>query len=237
MPAASATSLEQIARDGVVLAAAISEPWPGPHAPGHGCHPHRVGLANRRSQDVLHHVAGGHRSLRGGDLCRRRGHRSATPTRWCPPTRPASSCTTTGTRSACAPPAATPSRSRASSCRSPVYAAASGRATQLPYMERNLVPGLFHAAASLGIAESADAVARRGIAGRINGDAHPRMQVADNAVDLSASRAVALPRGYSDRRPPGREPGIGRHPRRSSRRCSPRPRPPRRSWARRPPAS
>jgi alkylation response protein AidB-like acyl-CoA dehydrogenase len=60
----------------------------------------------------------------------------------------------------------------------------------LPYIERNLHPGLFHAAASLGIAESADALARRGIAGRINGDARPRMQVADNAVDLAASRGV-----------------------------------------------
>jgi alkylation response protein AidB-like acyl-CoA dehydrogenase len=36
-----------------------------------------------------------------------------------------------------------------------------------PYMERNLMAGLFHAAASLGIAESADQIARRGIAGRI----------------------------------------------------------------------
>ena len=60
----------------------------------------------------------------------------------------------------------------------------------LPYMERNLVAGLFHASASLGIAESADATARRGIAGRINGDARPRMQIADNAVDLAASRGV-----------------------------------------------
>jgi L-evernosamine nitrososynthase len=60
----------------------------------------------------------------------------------------------------------------------------------LPYMERNLVAGLFHAAASLGIAESADQVARRGIAGRINGDARPRMQIADNAVDLAATRGV-----------------------------------------------
>ena len=60
----------------------------------------------------------------------------------------------------------------------------------LPYMERSLVAGLFHAAASLGIAESADEVARRGIAGRVNGDARPRMQVADNAVDLAAARGV-----------------------------------------------
>ena len=60
----------------------------------------------------------------------------------------------------------------------------------LPYMERNLVAGLFHAAASLGIAESADQIARRGLAGRVNGDARPRMQVADNAVDLAAARGV-----------------------------------------------
>jgi len=60
----------------------------------------------------------------------------------------------------------------------------------LPYMERNLVAGLFHAAASLGIAESADAITRRGVAGRIDGDARPRMQIADNAVDLAASRGV-----------------------------------------------
>jgi alkylation response protein AidB-like acyl-CoA dehydrogenase len=60
----------------------------------------------------------------------------------------------------------------------------------VPYIERNLDSGLFHAAASLGIAESADATARRGIAGRLNGDARPRMEVADNAVDLAAARGV-----------------------------------------------
>jgi alkylation response protein AidB-like acyl-CoA dehydrogenase len=60
----------------------------------------------------------------------------------------------------------------------------------VPYMERNLVAGLFHAAASLGIAESADAIARRAVAGRINGDARPRMLVADSAVDLAAARGV-----------------------------------------------
>ena len=60
----------------------------------------------------------------------------------------------------------------------------------VPYMERNLVAGLFHAAASLGIAESADAVARSGLAGRGDGHARPRMQVADNAVDLAAARGA-----------------------------------------------
>jgi alkylation response protein AidB-like acyl-CoA dehydrogenase len=60
----------------------------------------------------------------------------------------------------------------------------------LPYMERNLVAGLFHAAASLGIAESADRIARSGLSGRINGAARPRTLVADNAVDLAAARGV-----------------------------------------------
>jgi alkylation response protein AidB-like acyl-CoA dehydrogenase len=60
----------------------------------------------------------------------------------------------------------------------------------VPYMERNLVAGLFHASASLGIAEQADQIARRGAAGRINGDARPRTQIADNVVDLTAARGV-----------------------------------------------
>jgi alkylation response protein AidB-like acyl-CoA dehydrogenase len=59
-----------------------------------------------------------------------------------------------------------------------------------PYMERNLMAGLFHASASLGIAETADQIARRGLAARINGDARPRMQVAESAIDLGAARAV-----------------------------------------------
>jgi len=60
----------------------------------------------------------------------------------------------------------------------------------VPYMERNLVAGLFHASASLGIAESADAVARTALSGRANGHARPRMQVADSAVDLAAARGA-----------------------------------------------
>src|SRR3954469_3467961 len=59
-----------------------------------------------------------------------------------------------------------------------------------PYMERNLLAGLFHAAASLGIAESADTIARRGLAARINGDARPRVLVAESSVDLAASRGA-----------------------------------------------
>ena len=66
----------------------------------------------------------------------------------------------------------------------------------IPYIERNLLAGLFHAAASLGIAETADAIAR-GIAGRCDdGNARQRMQVTDNALDLVAARG-ALSRACS----------------------------------------
>jgi L-evernosamine nitrososynthase len=59
------------------------------------------------------------------------------------------------------------------------------------YMERNLSAGLFHAAAGLGVAESAHAV----IIGRLdrNGtepDARTQMLAAENVVDLAAARAV-----------------------------------------------
>jgi alkylation response protein AidB-like acyl-CoA dehydrogenase len=58
------------------------------------------------------------------------------------------------------------------------------------YLERNLNAGLFHAAAALGIAESADASVVSRLARRADLDPHTRMLVAENVVDLSASRAV-----------------------------------------------
>jgi alkylation response protein AidB-like acyl-CoA dehydrogenase len=64
------------------------------------------------------------------------------------------------------------------------------------FMERNLPAGLLHAAASLGIAESAHANVVTALARR-NGardDARTKMLAAENAIDLSASRAV-LARG------------------------------------------
>jgi alkylation response protein AidB-like acyl-CoA dehydrogenase len=64
------------------------------------------------------------------------------------------------------------------------------------FMERNLPAGLLHAAASLGIAESAHATVVTALARR-NGardDARTKMLAAENAIDLSASRAV-LARG------------------------------------------
>ncbi len=56
-----------------------------------------------------------------------------------------------------------------------------------PYLERNLDSGLFHASASLGIAESAFSAASR--PERIGDDARGRMLVAESVIDLSASRA------------------------------------------------
>lgn len=52
------------------------------------------------------------------------------------------------------------------------------------YLERNVSAGLFHAAAALGIAESAAGVIRREL------DPHAAMLVAQNVVDLAAARAV-----------------------------------------------
>ncbi len=60
------------------------------------------------------------------------------------------------------------------------------------YMERNLPAGLFHAAASLGIAESAHGLAVDGIARRSDGagDSWARSLLAESAIELSAARAT-----------------------------------------------
>jgi alkylation response protein AidB-like acyl-CoA dehydrogenase len=58
----------------------------------------------------------------------------------------------------------------------------------VPYIDRNLPSGLFHASASLGIAEAA--FARTARSERIGDDARARMLVAESAIDLSASRAA-----------------------------------------------
>jgi alkylation response protein AidB-like acyl-CoA dehydrogenase len=184
-----ASSLEQVARDGVVLAAAISEPRPGPHAARDARYPHRVGLADRRAQDVLHHVSCRHRSLRRRYL-RGRGGTERYAYAMVPIDTPrvvvhddwdALGMRASGSNSVSLARVELPESGVRGGFRA---------GDPLPYMERNLVAGLFHAAASLGIAEAADQFARRGVAGRINGDARPRMQVADNAVDLAASRGV-----------------------------------------------
>jgi alkylation response protein AidB-like acyl-CoA dehydrogenase len=57
-----------------------------------------------------------------------------------------------------------------------------------PYIDRNLPSGLFHASASLGIAEAA--FTRTALAERIGDDARARMLVAESVVDLATARAV-----------------------------------------------
>jgi alkylation response protein AidB-like acyl-CoA dehydrogenase len=59
----------------------------------------------------------------------------------------------------------------------------------LPYMETNLTAGLFHASASLGIAEAAQSAAADGLRGRAP-DARGAMLVAGNAIELSAARGA-----------------------------------------------
>ena len=58
------------------------------------------------------------------------------------------------------------------------------------YMDRNLVAGLFHASASLGIAESAARAATGPLASRGELDARMRTLVAENVIELGACRAT-----------------------------------------------
>ncbi len=56
------------------------------------------------------------------------------------------------------------------------------------YMERNVLAGLFHASASLGIAEAAFSHTAR--PERVGDDARARMLVAESAIDLATARAA-----------------------------------------------
>jgi alkylation response protein AidB-like acyl-CoA dehydrogenase len=62
----------------------------------------------------------------------------------------------------------------------------------VPYMERNLTAGLFHASASLGIAESAHAAATAGLIKRGSGLDEPRtrMLAAESSIELFACQAA-----------------------------------------------
>ena len=73
---AFARSMESVARDGMVMAAAISEPTQDITQARDDRRPHRVGLAHQRPQDLLHDVACGERPLHGGHVSRR-GRRRA----------------------------------------------------------------------------------------------------------------------------------------------------------------
>ena len=64
------------------------------------------------------------------------------------------------------------------------------------YMDRNLSAGLFHASASLGIAESAVSTATAALGRRGEPDARARMLVAENVIELGACRAT-IARGTS----------------------------------------
>ena len=85
---AFAGSLKQIVHEGVVLAAAISEPGQDLTRPGTVATPDGVRLADRRSQDVLHDVSRPPPTCMWPSPTSTRTASSATRTRWCPLTRP-----------------------------------------------------------------------------------------------------------------------------------------------------
>jgi alkylation response protein AidB-like acyl-CoA dehydrogenase len=60
----------------------------------------------------------------------------------------------------------------------------------LGYMRGNVIAGLFHASASLGIAEAAEAAATAAVARRDGDDARARMLVAESGIELAACRAA-----------------------------------------------
>ena len=79
----------------------------------------------------------------------------------------------------------------------------------IEYMERNLAAGLFHAAAALGIAESAHGSVAVGLARRDELDPHAQMLAAGSVLDLSACRAIlsragALIDEHHERKPTSR---------------------------------
>ena len=58
----------------------------------------------------------------------------------------------------------------------------------VPYLDRNMTSGLFHASASLGIAEAA--FARVATPERVRDDSRANMLVAESAIDLAAARGI-----------------------------------------------
>ena len=185
-----AASLEQIARDGVVLAAAISEPGQDLTRPGTRATRTASGwrIDGRKLFCTMSpaatdlYVAVTYADGEGVD----RYAYAIVPDRRARRRR----ARRLGRARACAPPAATRSRSRASSCPSPVCAAASEPATRCRTWSATWSPGCSMPPPRSASPSRPTQIARRGLAGRINGDARPRMQVADNAVDLAAARGV-----------------------------------------------
>ena len=200
--AAFAASMAAIARDGVVMAAAISELGQDLTRPADHRDPHAGGLADRRAQGVLHDVAGRDGALHRGHVRRRRRRRAL---RLRPGPARRRGVEIHGDWDALG--------MRASGSHSVTFAG-----VELPraalrggflagdadaYMERNLVAGLFHASASLGIAESAAAAAAA--RSRRRGEPEPRARARCRRERRSSSAPAAAT--LSPRRDAGRRAG------------------------------
>ena len=197
----SATTLEQIARDGTVFAAAAASRGRtsrGRRRPRRA--PRR--LDRLRPQGVLHDGARRRRPLHGRHLHRRRRRERygyAMVPRETPGVVVHDDWDALGMR-------ASGSHSVSfENVRLPPSALRGGFPVgdAVEYMERNLDAGLFHAAAALGIAESAHAsVAARSSRGATSSTRTRRCSPRESVVDLSACRARLLARRRADRRAP-----------------------------------
>ena len=188
-PARFAASLEQIAREHRVLAAAISERGQDLTRPSTRATRTESGwrIDGRKLFCTMSPAA---TDLYVAVTYTDRRAPNATRTRWSPPTRPVSWSTTTGTRSGCAPLAATRSRSSTSSYPSPACAAASEQETRFRTWNATSSPGCSTPRRRSGSPSRPTNSPATGSLARINGDARPRMQAAENAIDLAASRGV-----------------------------------------------
>jgi len=187
---AAAESLEQIARERTVFAAAVSELGQDLTRPATNATRIEDGWSVLRPQGLLHDVARSRRLLHGRHVRGQRFAVSGTATRWVPRDTPgvvvhndwdALGMRASGTHSI-----------SFENVQLPLSALRGGFAVgdAVGYMNRTLTAGLFHAAAALGVAESAHAGAAGRLEGRDGLDPRTQMLAAENVVDLSACRTV-----------------------------------------------
>ena len=162
----------------------------GPHAAGDDARRAPRRLDRLRPQGLLHDVARRRRPLHGRHLHRRRRARAVRlrddPAR----DARASSSTTTGTRSACAPRAATPSPSRTCGSRRRRSAAASPSATRSSTWSGTSTPASSTRPPRSASPRAPTRASPTGSRVATELDPHTQMLAAENVVDLSACRAV-----------------------------------------------
>ena len=206
-------TLEQIARDGVVFAAAVSELGQDLTRPATTATRTDGGLDRIDGRKIFCTMSPAADVLYTAvTFADERRAASATATRWCRATTPgvvvhddwdALGMRASGSHSV-----------TFDDVELPAAALRGGFPTgePVPYMERNLTAGLFHASASLGIAESAHDLAMRKLGQRAtNGNGRDGVLAAESTIELAACRAVLGAGRRRSSTPPRGQPDRGRN--------------------------